>query len=531
MNIRTKSLGGGMKSLGGRISPITLESILRNLPEAQRRRSRVDYLRNQQERMRELQMTPGQGNYQPRQAGGLFPTVQAYQKDYERFGNMAAGGLGEILSGRQARKAEEDLNSLVFPEIMRAVEQMGQAKNSGTPSGSGESPSAQTLRAYMSLLGGPDMKDALGRDAYVSSTQKLKNGNLGLVMSNGDVRDTGIEFDPKMVVTNIPGQPYGVTTMQGGQGTFNPVTGFPGGQMPGQGQMPGSFDNPVGNGEQHIEEILGFANEAHRQGVPEDVIDSLLQQYLNPPGGGGMPPQQPSAAPGAPAPAPAGAPAPGGATTMPGGIAMVPTKAQEAGESEAARIAAQNAAAVPTAQAAATKKEFELDAEARSEARKQVGKLEGSLAEARHIVDLLRNHEGLDYIVGRWGGMVPDNSVAKTLFNVAFAGHDATAAMALHDQLYGQIYANAYESLRGGGHITEFEGKKVADARARMNRAQSKEEYLKAADDFLYFLELGLEKAKAAAQGGALVTPQPSQPPQTGSQARPQLPPGFSWED
>lgn len=520
-----------MKSFGSKISPITLESILQNLPEAQRRRSRVDHLRNQQERMRELQLVPGQGNYQPQQMGGLFPTVQSYQKDYERFGNMATGGLGEILSSRQAKKAEEDLNSLVFPEIMRSVEQMGQAKNSGTPSGSGESPSAQTLRAYMSLLGGPDMKDALGRDAYVSSTQKLKNGNLGLVMSNGDVRDTGVEFDPKMVATNIPGQPYGVTSMQGGQGRFSPVTGFPGGQMPEQGGMPGSFDNPVESGEQHIEEILNFANMAHQQGVPEETIDSLLQQYLNPPGGGGVPPQQPSAVPGAPAPAPVSTPAPGGAPEMPGGIAMVPTKAQEAGEAEAARIAAQNAAALPTAQAAATKKEFELDAEARNEARQQASKLEGSLTEARHIIDSLRNHEGLDYIVGRWGGMIPDNSAAKTLFNVAFAGHDATAAMALHDQLYGQIYMGAYDMLRGGGHITEFEGKKAADARARMNRAQSKEEYLKAADDFLHFIELGLNRAKSKAQGSALATPQPSQSPQPVPQARPQLPPGFSWED
>lgn len=521
MNTRAKVLGSKIPAMG----TITLQSILENLPEAQRRRRRAEQLRSQQERFIEMQGRTGQGNYQPRQQGGWFPTVQAYQKDYERFGNQMVGGLGEILSGRRADRAEDDLNDLIIPEIMRSVEQAGQARNSQAPSG-GESPTVQTLRAYMNMLGGPDMKDALGRDAYVSSTQKLKNGNLGLVMSNGDVRDTGIEYDPKTVVTNIPGQPYGVTAMRGGQGTFSPVTGFPGGggQMPQAPQAPGSFGNPVQNGEQHIEQILSTANALRERGVPDETIEMMLHEYLNPPGGGGMPPmQQP------PMQQPPMQQPPMQQPPMPGGIAMVPTKAQEAGEAEAARIAAQVDAAVPIAEAEATKKSFVLDAEAAATARAQLPRLEATFNEASDIVKKLKEHEGLDYIVGRFGGMVPDNTAAKTLFKVVMAGHPANAAMALHDQLYGQVYLNAFETLKGGGQITEFEGKTAAAAKARMDRAQSKEEYLAAADDFLAALKAGMEKLAAAGRGeyslGA-VQQAPAVAP-----ARPQLPPGFSWED
>ena len=45
------------------------------------------------------------------------------------------------------------------------------------------------------------------------------------------------------------------------------------------------------------------------------------------------------------------------------------------------------------------------------------------------------------------------------------------------DQLGGAAFLQAFESLKGGGQITEVEGKKATDAMARLNRAQSDGEF------------------------------------------------------
>lgn len=213
----------------------TMQSILQNLPEVQRRQRRASRLRNQQEGFMEMMNRPGQGNYQPQQQGGWFPTVQAYQKDYEKFGNQLVGGLGSIYSQMQGDKAEDNLNELRNQEIMGAIEGIGQHRAGNAPEGGA---TEATLRAYLQMMEGPDAATTLGDNIRVQSTQKLKNGNLGLVMSNGEVRDTGTPFDPKTHVTNIPGQEFGVTSIVGGQGQFSPV------QFGGSGQQGGSLATP-----------------------------------------------------------------------------------------------------------------------------------------------------------------------------------------------------------------------------------------------------------------------------------------------
>lgn len=68
---------------------------------------------------------------------------------------------------------------------------------------------------------------------------------------------------------------------------------------------------------------------------------------------------------------------------------------------------------------------------------------------------------------------------------------------ALRDQLQGQAFLQAYQGLRGGGQITEVEGKKAEQAMARLNAAQKDEDFLGAVK------ELGsvLERAKARMMG------------------------------
>lgn len=71
------------------------------------------------------------------------------------------------------------------------------------------------------------------------------------------------------------------------------------------------------------------------------------------------------------------------------------------------------------------------------------------------------------------------------------------------DQLKGQQFLQAFESLKGGGQITEVEGKKATDAISRMNADASEEEFTKAAREFQDVIRKGIERAKQKAGGAA----------------------------
>jgi hypothetical protein len=64
------------------------------------------------------------------------------------------------------------------------------------------------------------------------------------------------------------------------------------------------------------------------------------------------------------------------------------------------------------------------------------------------------------------------------------------------DQLQGKQFLEAYEMLKGGGHITEIEGVKATAAIARMNAAGSEEGFIEAARDFQKIVRLGVERAR-----------------------------------
>jgi hypothetical protein len=89
------------------------------------------------------------------------------------------------------------------------------------------------------------------------------------------------------------------------------------------------------------------------------------------------------------------------------------------------------------------------------------------------------------------------------------------------DQLQGQNFLQAYQGLRGGGQITEVEGKKAQDAQARLNTAQTPQEFRAALKDMadLVNQRFAVQKQQAGVTGA----------PQAASAAQgvPPLPPGF----
>jgi hypothetical protein len=87
-------------------------------------------------------------------------------------------------------------------------------------------------------------------------------------------------------------------------------------------------------------------------------------------------------------------------------------------------------------------------------------------------------------------------------------GSDAASYERRQLQIEGKTFLEAFESLRGGGAITEVEGAKGQQAISRMNKAQSEVEYVKAARELQEVVRKGVERARtkagvAAGGGGA----------------------------
>jgi hypothetical protein len=102
-------------------------------------------------------------------------------------------------------------------------------------------------------------------------------------------------------------------------------------------------------------------------------------------------------------------------------------------------------------------------------------------------------HEGVDAIVGPLDQFRPSWMLGEK-------GRDA---LARYNQLKGSAFLSAYGLLKGGGAITEVEGKKAEDAMARMDRAQSETDFKQALRDFRDAIDVGVAKLKAKAGNGA----------------------------
>ena len=75
------------------------------------------------------------------------------------------------------------------------------------------------------------------------------------------------------------------------------------------------------------------------------------------------------------------------------------------------------------------------------------------------------------------------------------------------DQIKGSAFLQAFETLKGGGSITNVEGEKGTAALNRMSLAQSEPEFLQAAQEFKGIISKGVERAKKLAGGTAAGTP------------------------
>lgn len=112
----------------------------------------------------------------------------------------------------------------------------------------------------------------------------------------------------------------------------------------------------------------------------------------------------------------------------------------------------------------------------------------------------------LDQAIGL-GGVLP-----------AIPGTDQAGVVTRVEQLQGQAFLQAFDSLKGAGQITEVEGQKATAAIARLNRVQNKEDFVAALNDLR---EIVLAAQQRAATKGGVDLPEraPAAAPQ--SQANP----------
>lgn len=115
-------------------------------------------------------------------------------------------------------------------------------------------------------------------------------------------------------------------------------------------------------------------------------------------------------------------------------------------------------------------------------------------------IDSILADPGLNTAVGK-GGLV-------TQFMGPFAPESSRARSKI-EQLQGQTFLQAFESLKGGGQITEVEGKKAEQAIARLNTAQSPEDFRAA----LMELRGVVERAQGGASGAPQGVGQSQNPP------------------
>jgi hypothetical protein len=100
-------------------------------------------------------------------------------------------------------------------------------------------------------------------------------------------------------------------------------------------------------------------------------------------------------------------------------------------------------------------------------------------------------HPGFEYAVG---------------FNLPvqmIPGTEAANFKTLFDQIKGSAFLQAFETLKGGGQISEKEGEKATSALNRMSLAQTELEFIKAALEFKSVVQSGIANAKAKTSSSA----------------------------
>lgn len=112
-------------------------------------------------------------------------------------------------------------------------------------------------------------------------------------------------------------------------------------------------------------------------------------------------------------------------------------------------------------------------------------------------IEGIRNHPGRN----AWGAT--GKTAALPLIGNGLPGTEGRDFVRRVDQLKGKAFLEAFNSLKGGGQITEVEGQKATDAIARLDREQSAKGFDEALNDLEQVVRGAANRARAKAGQGA----------------------------
>lgn len=127
-----------------------------------------------------------------------------------------------------------------------------------------------------------------------------------------------------------------------------------------------------------------------------------------------------------------------------------------------------------------------------------------AVAKSEQILDSIkgiRSHPGR----AAWGAQ--GSTAAWPVIGNGLPGTEGRDFVTRVDQLKGQSFLEAFNMLRGGGAISEQEGKAATSALARLDRAQSKEGFDAALNDLEAIIRGGMERARKKAGVSAPAAP------------------------
>lgn len=109
------------------------------------------------------------------------------------------------------------------------------------------------------------------------------------------------------------------------------------------------------------------------------------------------------------------------------------------------------------------------------------------------LIDMATQHPGRESATG-----------ASSVFNsVAVPGSDRRDFLTLGEQLKGNAFLQAYQSLKGGGPITDREGAAATAAQSRLNEAQSEGGYLQALEEMKRLTQERLSRIPQSSPDGS----------------------------
>jgi hypothetical protein len=141
----------------------------------------------------------------------------------------------------------------------------------------------------------------------------------------------------------------------------------------------------------------------------------------------------------------------------------------------------------------ATRKEEE---KTKLKAKEELPKVIRDTGYLKNLLTKLKDHKGLEGVVGIPG-----------VYGLShMPGTDEANFRVLLEQIKGKDFLQAFTDLKGGGAgaITDIEGKKATDAIARLDTAQTEEEFKNAIDEFISVLDDAESNAKTKAGVGGI---------------------------